>query len=130
MVSRTSTVSTVAGTGTAGYSGTAARRPRPGSTSRGAAIGPDGSVYVADTYNNRIPRIAPDGIDHHGRGQRQRELQRRQPAGDDREPVLAARRDGRRRRVSFYIADSDHHRIRRVGLDGVITTIAGTGRGG
>ena len=29
-----------------------------------------------------------------------------------------------------YIADSDHHRIRRVGLDGVITTIAGTGTSG
>ena len=34
---------------------------------------------------------------------------------------------GRGRRGNLYIADSGHWRIRRVGPDGVIETIAGTG---
>jgi len=34
------------------------------------------------------------------------------------------------RTVRFYIADTANHRIRRVGRDGIITTIAGTGVAG
>ena len=58
-------ITTVAGNGTSGYSGdggpaTAAKIASP----RGVAIGPDGSLYIADAGNRRVRRVAlgPDGI--------------------------------------------------------------------
>ena len=56
-------IRTVAGTGVAGFSGdgeraTAAQLSDP----RGLALGPDGSLYIADQKNNRIRRVTPDGF--------------------------------------------------------------------
>ncbi len=55
-------IRTVAGTGVAGFSGDgqqalAAQLSDP----RGLALGPDGSLYIADQKNNRIRRVTPDG---------------------------------------------------------------------
>src|SRR5438309_2951492 len=55
-------ISTVAGTGVAGYSGdgdsaTSAQVRNPA----GVAIGIDGSVYIADISSNAVRRILPDG---------------------------------------------------------------------
>jgi sugar lactone lactonase YvrE len=52
----------IAGTGKAGFSGDGgpavrARLNDPG----GMAVGPDGTIYLADTGNNRVRAIAPDG---------------------------------------------------------------------
>jgi hypothetical protein len=57
-----SPITTIAGNGQAGFAGdggpaAAAQLNLP----RDSAIGPDGSIYIADTYNNRVRKIAPDG---------------------------------------------------------------------
>lgn len=54
-------VTTVAGDGQAGS------RDGPGAQARfngplGLAVDPQGNIYVADTYNDRVRRIAPDGV--------------------------------------------------------------------
>src|SRR6185503_10423970 len=93
------------------------------------AVGPDGSLYIADNLNNRIRRVAPDGIITTVAGPGV-------PAfGGDGGPATAAQLnlpqdvavgpDG-----SLYIADTHNYRIRRVGPDGIISTVAGYGLSG
>src|SRR5207248_1587214 len=57
------TISTVAGTGRAGFNGdgilaTAAQLNEPG----GVAVAPDGSLLIADGLNFRVRRVGPDGV--------------------------------------------------------------------
>ncbi|MGH8584547.1 MAG: RHS repeat-associated core domain-containing protein [Gammaproteobacteria bacterium] len=123
-------ITTVAGTGAIGISGdggpaTAAALNSP----FGVALGPDGSLYIADGGNNRIRRVGPDGIittvagmgffGFSGDGGPATAAALYLPLG------LALGLDG-----SLYIADTGNNRIRRVGPDGIITTVAGTGRFG
>lgn len=92
-------------------------------------MGPDGSIYVTDTFNHRIRRISPKGIittfagngssGYNGDGIPATRASLYWPHDVDVNP------DG-----VVYIADSNNHRIRRVGLDGIITTIAGLGNYG
>lgn len=126
-VSPAGVITTVAGSGSRGFAGdgeaaTTARLNSPYSVSARA----DGTIFVADTFNHRIRRIAPsgtittvagDGTDGY--------------AGDG-GPASAARLslphavealpDGR-----LLIADMGNHVVREVDTSGTITTIAGTG---
>jgi RHS repeat-associated protein len=124
------TIVTVAGTGTAGFGGdggTAARALL--NQPDGIAIGPDGSLYVADQLNNRVRRVAPSGqittvagtgvAGFLGDGGQATAARLNRPQG------LEVGRDG-----SLYIADSNNNRVRRVAPSGVITTAAGTGTAG
>lgn len=130
VVARTSIISTIAGNGTAGFAGDggpaiASRVNQP----RDTAMGPDGSIYVADTFNNRIRRIAPDGTITTVAGNGSATY------NGDGIPATSASLSWPHDLVVdstgvLYIADSAHHRIRRVGLDGIITTFAGTGVAG
>jgi RHS repeat-associated protein len=93
---------------------------------RGIAVAPDGSVYIADAFNHRIRRIAPDGRistvagtgieGFSGDGSLATSARLSVPAdvAVDREGIL-------------YIADSHNHRVRRVDRNGVISTVAGSG---
>ena len=87
------------------------------------AAAPDGSVVVADYYNDAIRRVEPDGTVTtiaSGRGDRDGE------AADARfyHPRGVAV-DGR---GTIYVADERNHRIRKITPDGIVTTIAGTGK--
>jgi YD repeat-containing protein len=123
-------ITTVAGNGTQGYSGdggpaTAAQFNYP----HGLAVGPDGSLYIADTDNNRIRRVGPDGIittvagngtaGYSGDGGPATSAALNTPYG------VTVGPDG-----TLYISDSINDAIRRVGPDGVITTVAGPGISG
>jgi sugar lactone lactonase YvrE len=124
-----STITTVAGSG-AGFRGdggpaSEAQLEQP----RDTALAPDGSIYVTDTFNHRIRRIDTDGTittiagtgsqAWNGDGIAATSASLSMPHD------VTVRRNG-----VVYIADSGHHRIRRVGLDGTITTVAGTGSAG
>lgn len=96
---------------------------------RGMCVASDGSLIFADEGHNRVRRIDTSGIVTTFAGNKFNMYQ-----GDG---VLATQtyvngpedvacdRDG-----SVYIADNDNRRIRRVGGNGTITTVAGNGSSG
>jgi DNA-binding beta-propeller fold protein YncE len=56
------TISTVAGTGQAGFSPGGPALSAPLSSPEGVAVDLDGSLYIADTMNHRIVRVTPAGL--------------------------------------------------------------------
>jgi len=86
----------------------------------------DGSIYIADTLNNRLRRVTLDGLIHAVAGNGSAETQN---LGDGLPAVQAQLRFPRGMALgpdgSLYIADSNHYVVRRVTPDGLITTFAG-----
>src|SRR5262249_3707104 len=90
------------------------------------AAADDGNIYIASKLCNAIYRVSPDGriatiagtgwAAFAGDGGRAIDASLNHPTD------VALGADG-----SLYIADTDNHRIRRVGNDGIITTVAGSG---
>jgi trimeric autotransporter adhesin len=124
-------ISTVAGIGTRRVYGDGGEATEAGlSFPYNVAIAPDGAILIADSFNRRIRRIAPDGSISTvaGGGERSNGVGDGGPAVD---AVLlfptdiAVARDG-----TIVIADTGDHRVRRVAPDGIITTVAGSGEGG
>ncbi|MER6433667.1 NHL repeat-containing protein [Streptomyces sp900105245] len=123
-------ITTIAGTGTEGYSGdgeraTAAKLSGP----HGTVIDKAGNIYIADRKNDRIRKVAPDGTITTVAGAGPRGY-----SGDG-GPASAAKLNLPQSLAlddagNLYIADLGNHRIRKVAPDGKITTVAGTGTGG
>ena len=72
-----------------------------------------GNLYVADTHNNAVRKVAPDGSVSTLAGS---------AAGFDGPVGVAVDRDG-----NVYVADTYNDRIGRIGKNGVVTTVAGSG---
>lgn len=123
------TLTILAGNGIAGYSGeggpaTAASLRSP----VGLALGPGGSIYIADNMDHRIRRVDPDGriftVAGNGKGGYSGDGGAAVAASLQAPFGLAVAPDG-----TLYIADRGNHAIRQV-AGGVITTAAGTGSAG
>ncbi len=122
---------TVAGNGTRGFSGDGgpATEAQLGTVER-VALGPDGSIYIADSGNHRIRRVRPDGIieTFAGGGNPSEDIGDGGPATEAElySPVgVTVAPDG-----TVYIAEPVRYRVRRVDPDGYITTVAGVGTPG
>lgn len=123
-------ITTVAGNGTGGFSGdggqaTSARLTTP----TRVAITPDGSLVIADAGNNRVRRVSPDGTITTIAGNGTAAF-----GGDGGLATAASLRLPHAVAVDgegvLYIADARNNRVRRVGPDGMIRTVAGTGVAG
>lgn len=113
-------VTTIAGSGSPGYVdgiGRAAQFNGP----VGVAVDEAGIVYVADTYNDRIRRIAPDGTVTTVAGTGKPALfdGPGAAAAFDTPSALAMGHDG-----ALYIADTGNNAVRRLSPDGAVDTLA------
>ena len=118
-------ITTVAGGGGSSADDIPAAQSRLGAP-RGLAVGPDGSLYVAEVTAHKVRRITPDGMIRRvagtgfagfgGDGGAATAALLRQPFG------VAVADDG-----TVYIVEEGNVRIRRVAADGTITTLAGSG---
>jgi len=124
------TITTFAGGGTSGFRGDG--RPATEAQLLGpaaAVVDSVGNAYIADRDNNRVRRVASDGIittyagsgvaGFSGDGGRAVDAELSGPSG------LAVDGQG-----NLYVSDYWNQRIRKVSPDGVITTVAGTGQVG
>jgi sugar lactone lactonase YvrE len=121
---------TIAGTGTAGYSGdngqaTSAQINGP----NGLATDSSGNIYIGDRINQRIRKIDSNGVITTVAGNGQ------QGYSGDNGPATSAQLNSPNGVTpdasgNMYITDRMNHIIRKVDANGIITTIAGTGTGG
>jgi DNA-binding beta-propeller fold protein YncE len=119
-ISRKGVVTTLAGDGTAGFRDGPARQAQFNGPV-GVAVGKRGEVYVADTYNDRIRRITPDGrVETLAGGPAPGFADGKGTAAAFDTPCgLAIAPDG-----ALLIADTGNDAIRRLGQDGAVTTLA------
>lgn len=130
-VTTTGTITTVAGTGLAGAPSSETGQAVNQSLNypQGLAIEPAGTLLIADTQNNRIRRLSGDGSIATVAGSGKRGL-----SGDG-GPATSATLSfplgvGEDSNGNIYIADTSNSVVRWVGTDGIIGTIAGTGKPG
>jgi uncharacterized protein (TIGR03437 family) len=127
MVSPKGIATTVAGTGTFGYSGDggSATKARLASPS-GLAIDGSGNIYIADTQNSCVRKVAPDGTitTFAGTGFSGFSGDNGPAANAQLEYPGGVALDGS---GNLLIADSGNNRIRKVSANGTIMTVAGDG---
>ena len=96
---------------------------------QGVALDLAGNLYFADTQNNRVRKVSPNGIittvagsgnlgGYSGDGGPATSAQLSYPSG------VAVDGAG-----NLYIGDADNYRVRMVSPNGIITTVAGNGNG-
>lgn len=126
-VNRKGIISTVAGNGTAGFSGdggpaTQASLKLPS----GVVVDKQGNLYISDRSNNRIRKVNTKGIIQTFAGNG------KDGYHGDNMPALKATLDkpfglALDKHNNLYIADRGNNRIRKVDSSGLISTVAGDG---
>ncbi len=120
-------ITTVAGNGTAGFSGD--RGPATQASLNlpsGVAVDNNGNLYISDRSNNRVRKVSSKGIiqtfagngsdGYHGDNMPALQATLDKPFG------LALDKDN-----NLYIADRGNNRIRKIDSSGLISTVAGDG---
>jgi len=129
-VSPSGQISTIAGDGTAGYSGDGGSATRAELNSPfGIALDSVGNLYIADTGNHSIREVTVGGTistiagngtpGYSGNGGQATEAQLHSPDGVALDSV-----------GNVYIADTGNQQVRVVAKNGVIAALAGVGAGG
>jgi uncharacterized protein (TIGR03437 family) len=123
-------ISTFAGNGTLSYSGDGSAASKAQlNTPQGVAADSFGNLYIADTLNNVVRKVSPNGIisNYAGNG----------GAGSsgDGTAAIGAQLNGPQGLAvdaggNLFIADTLNAKVRKVSASGVITTVAGSGTPG
>ena len=121
-------INTVAGNGTSDYSGDGGAATNAGISASGVVVDATGNLFIADLDSNRIRKVGTNGIintvagngtnGYSGDGGAAINAKLNQPWG------VAVDGTG-----NLFIADSGNNRIRKVDINGIITTVAGNGTG-
>jgi sugar lactone lactonase YvrE len=125
---RQGVITTIAGNGSgkyAGDNGSAAKASL--NNPQGIAVGGDGSLYIADTYNHVVRRVDPQGVMTTFAGTEAGLAGDGVPANRAQLSLpmaVAVSPEG-----AVYISDAGNNRIRRVTREGVMETVLGTGPG-
>ena len=129
-VSPAGIITTVAGTGHAGFSGDngpagSAQLSQP----YGLALDPAGNLYIADLGNQRVRRVGTDGTIATVAGNGQT------GSNGDGGPATSAQMLSPRNLAidtagNIYVSEFVGHAVRSIATDGTITTVAGTGVAG
>jgi hypothetical protein len=117
------TVSTLAGSGRKGFAdgaGAAAQFNYPS----GVAVDGVGSIIIADSGNNRVRKICPDGTVSTLAGSGSAGFADGAGAAAQFYSPVGVAVDGE---GSFIIADNGNHRVRKISPDGIVSTLAGSG---
>lgn len=122
-------ITTIAGNGAGNFFGDNGTANKAGlNAPMGVAVGPDDTIYIADTHNNRIRRVTKDGIISTLAGAGAAGF-----GGDNGPATSALLNEPNAVAVdqigNVYVADTNNGRIRKIDKDGKITTFAGGSEG-
>jgi sugar lactone lactonase YvrE len=122
-------ITTIAGNGTSGYSGDGGQASAAELNSpRDMIVDSSGNIYIADTNNNVVRKVATNGVITTIAGN---SSGLSGYTGDGGQATSAKLNDPQELAIdssgNLYIADLLNAAVRKVATTGVITTIAGTG---